>query len=187
MTTLADVRQMMRLELGTMAGAADWSDAELDRHAIRALEELSAEWPREETTQAETVAGSREIDLSAIGGLVEVEAVEYPPDRFPPVYVPFSRWAGLLSLHLDRAPAGGNARIYYTARHLLDGDGTTLEPFQVELLERASALADALTTGDAVPERFAAYARARLTAFRQLLHQYGRRNRVRSRRLYVPA
>jgi hypothetical protein len=197
MTTLADIREMMRVELGIAAGAADWSDAELDRHAARALEELSAEWPREETTQVATVPGSRDIDLSGVAGLIEVEAVEYPPGRYPPARVPFSRWADAISLHVEREPAGEPARLLYTARHILDEDGTTLAPFQVELLvsgavayaalERASALANTLTTASTAPERFAAYGRARLTAFRQLLQQYGRRNRVRGRRLYVPA
>ena len=39
----------------------------------------------------------------------------------------------------------------------------------------------------AAAERYAAWARARLTAFRQLLHTYGRKNRLRARRLYIPA
>ena len=76
--------------------------------------------------------------------------------------------------------------------------GTTLTAFQVDVLvtgaaayaalEQSAYLADRLATGgEAVTDRFGAYGRARLTAFHQLLHQYGRRNRVRGRRAYTPA
>ena len=100
-------------------------------------------------------------------------------------------------LHVDTEPDGGDAILFYTARHTLDGAGTTLDSFQCELvvagaaayaaLERSSSLSNVLATGDGAPERFASYARARLTAFHQLLRQYGRKNAVRGRRLYVPA
>jgi hypothetical protein len=55
-------------------------------------------------------------------------------------------------------------------------------------LEQSVATIDGLNTGGpAVPDQFAASARARLTAFGQLLRQYGRANRVTSRRLVSPA
>ena len=53
--------------------------------------------------------------------------------------------------------------------------------------EAASGSTGVLTLDPAAAERYAAWARARLTAFRQLLHTYGRKNRLRARRLYVPA
>ncbi len=54
-------------------------------------------------------------------------------------------------------------------------------------LEIAAFTIDRLTTNERVAQQYADWGRARLTAFHQLLHQYGRRNRVRGRRAYVPA
>ncbi|MCA9830076.1 MAG: hypothetical protein R3B97_07620 [Dehalococcoidia bacterium] len=196
MPTLSDVRDLVRADLGDPGGAR-WSDADLDRHIEHALDELSAAWPREASAALETTAGSRTLSLSSLAGLVEVEAVEYPADAYPPAFVGFQRWESLLTLHVDAEPTGDDATVRYTARHTLDGSGTTLTTFQVEVLvtgasafaalAESSEVADALTNVGVASERFAGYARARLTAFRQLLHQYGRRNRVRGRRLYVPA
>ena len=113
-------------------------------------------------------------------------------------YVSFATWATILTLDTETLPTGANAKLFYTARQALDGSGTTLSAFQVDVLvtgaaayaalEQSAYTADRVTTGGArVPERFDGYARARLTAFHQLLIQYGRRNRVRARRAYVPA
>jgi hypothetical protein len=103
----------------------------------------------------------------------------------------------LLTLHVDTAPAGADAKVYYTARHQLDVAGTTLSAFQADVLvtgasayaafEQSAFTVDRVTMGEAVAGGYAAYGRARLTAFRQLLLQYGRANRVRGRRTFVPA
>jgi hypothetical protein len=54
------------------------------------------------------------------------------------------------------------------------------------VLEQSVATVDTLNTGAQTPEVYAAWARARLIAFRQLPIQYGRDHRVRARRL-LPA
>jgi hypothetical protein len=130
--------------------------------------------------------------------LIEVEAVEFPEGEFPPSYVGFSQWGNTLALHTDRAPDGEDAKLFYTARHALDDTGTTL-PGQFEellatgagayaALEMSAFATDRLNTGGpGVAEQYASWARARLTAFRQLLFQHGRANRVRGRRLFTPA
>jgi len=199
MTTIADIRGRVRKDLGdTTAGAYRWSDDELDRHIARALEELSRAIPREQVALAATTPGSREIDLSGLASLIEVEAVEYPVDSFPPVMPGFSTWADSLTLHTETAPDGGDARLYYTAAHVVDGSGSTLAGFLEDVLaagagayaalEWAVAGIDRLNTGGPdVANQYESWGRARLTAFRQLLHQHGRSNRVRGRRLYVPA
>ncbi|MBK9612554.1 hypothetical protein [Candidatus Amarobacter glycogenicus] len=89
------------------------------------------------------------------------------------------------------------ARVHYTAAHTLDEEDSTLPAHLVDILvtgasayaalELASATTGTLNLDPEASEHYAAWARARLTAFRQLLHTYGRKNRVRSRRLYVPA
>lgn len=199
MTTLADIRGRVRKDLGdTAAGAYRWTDDQLDRHIERALDELSRAIPREQVATVATTAGSREVDLSGLTGLIEVESVEYPVDSFPPEMTGFSTWADSLTLHVERLPDGGVARIYYTARHVLDGSGSTLPSFLEDVLAAGAGAFAALeagiggidrlnTGGPDVAKQYESWGRARLTAFRQLLHQQGRSNRVRVRRLYLPA
>ncbi len=197
-TTITDVRDRIRKDLkDTDSANYRWADAQLDRHIDHALSELSAAWPQEKTASIAVTPGSRDLSLSTLTDLVEVEAAEHPIGSFPPSYEGFSRWAGTLTLLTDTAPASGNAKLYYTARHALDGSGTTLTALQVDVLvtgaaaysalEQSAYTADRLTTTGEAPDRFATYARARLTAFHQLLHQYGRKNQLRARRAYLPA
>ncbi len=196
MTTLADVRDRLRQDLSDTA-ALRWPDSQLDRHIEHALSELGLAMPRELSAELATTPGSRDLSLASLTGLVDVEAVEFPVDRFPPLYPGFSTWASTLSLHTPSPPDGTDARVYYTALHTLDGNGTTLTAQQVEVLLTGAGAYAALelasgSTGDleldpAAAERYSAWARARLTAFRQLLHTYGRKNRIRQRRLYTPA
>jgi hypothetical protein len=197
MTVLTDVRDRVRKDLrDTDSSAYRWSDDQLDRHIDHALTELSLALPLETTATLATTAGSREVSLAALD-VIEVEAVEYPLGQYPPSYVGFATWATSLMLQVDELPAGADAKLYFTARHVLDGAGTTLSPQQVDLvamgagayaaLEQELYAADRITTGERAGDSFGAWGRARLTAFRQLLIQYGRRSRVRTRRLYTPA
>ena len=198
MTTLADIRDRVRKDLhDTDSAAYRWSDDQLDRHIDHALSDLSLALPQEKTATIATTDGSREVSLAALSGLIEVEAAEFPVGEFPAAYAGFATWAGTLVLHTEALPTGDDVKLYYTARQELDGTGTSLTGEQVDLLvtgasayaalEQSVFTTDRVTTGDAVAERYAAWGRARLTAFHQLLHQYGRRNRVRQRRMYVPA
>jgi hypothetical protein len=197
-TTLADVRDRVRKDLrDTDAASYRWTDTQLDRHIDHALSELSAAWPQEKSTTMAVIAGSRDLSLAALADLIEVEAAEYPTGSYPPAYVGFATWATTLTLQTPTVPASGDAKLYYTARHGLDGTGTTLSAFQVDVLvtgaaayaalEQSAFTTDRLTATGEAAERFASYARARLTAFQQLLHRYGRRNRLRPRRAYQPA
>ena len=196
MVTLTEVRDRLRKDLSDIAEER-WADDQLDRHIEHALSELSLSIPQELTALLATTPDSRDVSVAAIEGLLEMEAVEFPVGEFPPSYAGFSLWGTTLALHLDVAPDGSDVKVYYTAAHSLDEDGSTLPDGLVDVLvtgasafaaqELASGRTDALTTDPAAAERYAAWSRARLTAFRQLLHTYGRKNRVRSRRLYIPA
>ena len=199
MTTLTDIRDRVRQDLDdTDTGNERWSDSQLNRHIERALRDLSLAIPREETAVIATTAGSRDISLAGIAGLMTVEAVEFPVDMFPATYARFSRWDDMLTLLCWDEPDGSEARIFYTASHTLDGSGSTL-PAHLEdvvatgasgyaALERSIATTDALNTGGSeTPANFGALGRAWLTAFQQLLSQHARERRVRNRRLYRPA
>lgn len=196
MVTLTNVRDRLRKDLSDVSEER-WPDDQLDRHIEHALSELSLSIPQELTSTLATTAGSRDLSIAALTGLMEVEAAEFPVGEFPPSYAGFSVWGITLALHVDDEPDGASVRLYYTAEHLLDEDGSTLQGPLVDVLvtgasafaaqELASGRTDALTTDPAAAERYAAWSRARLTAFRQLLHTFGRKNRVRAGRLYVPA
>ena len=198
MTTLSNIRTRVRQDLhDTDAANYRWSDSELDRHIQRALDETSRAIPQEASATLNTTPGSRDLSIAALGGLIEVEAVEFPVGEFPPSYISFSRWANAISLLVDTTPASAlPVVVYYTSQHTLDGSGTTLAGFQEDIvatgasayavLESSAGAIDRLATGGTeVPAQFLAWARAREIAFRQLLIQHARRNRVRARRTYV--
>jgi hypothetical protein len=183
MVTLSDVRDRLRQDLSDVAEDR-WPDDQLDRHIEHALGDLSLAIPQELTLLMATMSGSRDLAIGDIEGLVEVEAVEYPVGQFPPSYVGFSTWGTTIALHVDSAPDGSDAKLYYTAVHVLDDEDSTLADSQVDILitgasayaaqELSAGRTDVLTTDPAAAERYAAWARARLTAGRQLLHTVGR-------------
>ena len=135
---LTDMRAIVRRELHDEdANNYRWTDNELDRHIARAVEELSERIPYEQKATKATTSGSRELDISAVTDRVMVEAVEYPVDKFPRRYQPFSLWGDTLTLLGDEVPDGSNAYIYYGKLHTLDAQGSTI----------SSKLEDLVATG----------------------------------------
>lgn len=196
MTTLSAIRTRVREDLRD-SDAERWPDDQIDRHIAHALSDLSLAAPRELSDDVATTNGSRDVSLSAFEGLIEVEAVEYPAGQFPAAFVSFSTWGGTLTIQGATVPDGSEARVYYLATHALDSEGTTIPEHLLDVLatgasayaalELASYTANRLNLDPRASEKHLAWSRARLTAFQQLLHTYGRKNRVRERRLYVPA
>ena len=100
---LSETRTRVRRDLHDEdAGNYRWTDSELDRHIERAVRELSLAAPLEAKATLTTAAESRDLSLATLTDLVTVEAVEYPAGKYPPSYVPFSLWAGTLTLLVDR-------------------------------------------------------------------------------------
>ena len=197
---LAQMRARLRQDLHDEDSASQrWSDAELDRHIGRAVRELSLAIPLEAKVALATVAGSRDLSLSSLTDLVAVEAVEYPPGKYPPCYVAFSVWAGTLTLLVDQAPAAAEAvNLYYGKVHTLDANGSTIAAHLEEMvaagaaayaaLEWASFAANRVNVGGQdVWRSYLAWGQERLAAFARALARHGRRNAVRLRRLYTPA
>lgn len=197
---LAELRNRVRLDLrDTDPATQRWSDAELDRHIQRAVRELSLAIPDEAAAQLTATPGSRDVSLESLDGLIAVDAVEYPADRYPPVYAPFSRRGGTLTLLVDRAPQGPEpVRVLYARMHTVDANGSTVPPQFEELLATGAAAYAALEQaafavnrvnagGPDVWRQFQAWGHERLAAFTRELARHGRRNAVRVRRLYLPA
>jgi hypothetical protein len=174
-----------------------WSDDELDRHIAHAVKDFSEAIPWEQKATQPTTSGSREIDISTITERVMVQAVEYPVDRFPPVYQRFALWADTITLLGTEVPDGSDACIYYGKLHILDAETSTI-PVQREDLITAGACGYAAVEwalyasnrvnvgGTATPDEFSKWGREKLGYFRKELSRLGRKNRVRMRSLYQP-
>jgi len=173
-----------------------WSDAELDRHIDRALREFSQAVPQKSKATL-TTSASRELSLSTLSGLIVIEAVEYPVDKYPPAYVRFSRWGDTLTLLVDGVPtAGESVYIYYGKLHTLDATTSTIPPHLEDLVATGAAGYAAVewasyatnrvnVGGPATWQHYLTWGQERLAAFRRGLAR--ERRRLRRRQLYRPA
>ena len=197
---LSEMRTRVRRDLHDEdAGSYRWTDSELDRHIERAVRELSLATPHEAKATLTTAAESRDLSLSTLTDLVAVEAVEYPVDKYPPSYVPFSLWAGTLTLLVDEVPLSAQTvNVYYGQMHTLDADTSTIPPQLEEVVADGGAAYAAIewasfatnrinAGGDDVWQHYLTWGQERLAAFASALAQQGRRNAVRVRSLYTPA
>ncbi|MCX7912374.1 MAG: hypothetical protein N2506_05380 [Dehalococcoidales bacterium] len=175
-----------------------WSDAELARHINRAVREFSEAVPFQTRAVFPTAAGSRELDISSLSGMVMVEAVEYPLGLFPPGYRQFSVWGNTLTILNGAVPDGSDCCVYYGTLHTLDGSGSTVPPRYEELVVSGAcgfaAVAGAIGAvnrinlgGGAVSRDYLQWGMQRLRDFRSEIRRLGRKNRVRVSSFYVPA
>ncbi|MDO8750364.1 MAG: hypothetical protein Q7K03_04370, partial [Dehalococcoidia bacterium] len=146
-----------------------------------------------------TTAGSRDLSLATVAGLVAVEAVEHPAGLYPPSYVRFNVWSGTLTLLVDSAPSGGlGVNVYYGAVHTLDATASTLPANLEDLVATGAAAYAALewasfatnrinVGGEDVWRQYLVWGQELMAAFMRRLSQLSRKNAVRARSLYVPA
>jgi hypothetical protein len=173
-----------------------WTDSDLDRHIDHAVRELSLSSPLEAKATLSTAAESRDLSLSSLSDLVEIEAVEYPVGDYPPSYVRFNVWADTLTLLIDSLPGGGeNVYVYYGKLHALDTDSSTI-PAKLEdlaalgaaayaAIEWASFATNRVNLGGAETWRnYLTWGQDRLAEFMKGLAKHSRKNTVRVRRLY---
>ncbi len=200
MTTITGIRGRVRTDLHD-EDSQDyrWTDAELDRHIGRAVNELSLAVPLEAKATVITAAGSREVSIAGLSDRVAVEAVEYPTGRYPPFYVRFSVWMDTLTMHIDGVPvAGETVAVHYTRPHTLDAAGSTVPPPLEDLvatgatgyaaLEWASFATNRINVGgEEVWRQYLAWGQDRISAFLSGLAERGRRNTIRARSLYTPS
>jgi len=195
---LTDMRAIVRRDLHDEdSGNYRWTDDELDRHIAHAVKEFSEHIPCAQKATKATTSGSREMDIATITDRIMVEAVEYPVDKFPKRYQPFSLWGDTLTLLGDEVPDGSDAYIYYGRLHTIDVDGATI-PAQLEDLIATGACGYAAVEwavyavnrvnvgGTVTPREFLGWGNQKLKHFRQELLRLGRRNRVRVSSLYKP-
>ena len=173
-----------------------WTDSELNRHIDHAVRELSLSCPLEAKATLSTTAGSRDLSLSSLSDLVEIEAVEYPAGNYPPSYGRFSVWVDTLTLLIDSLPGDAeDVYVYYGKLHILNADSSTL-PAKLEdlvalgaaayaAIEWASFATNRVNLGGAETWRnYLAWGQDRLAAFMKGLSKHSKKNTVRVRQLY---
>ncbi|MBI4200196.1 MAG: hypothetical protein HY535_06965 [Chloroflexi bacterium] len=181
------------------ATAYRWTDNELDRHIQRALDEVSVASPVEAKATLTTTAGSRDLSLSSLTGLIAVEAVEYPTGKYPPSYVRFSLWASALTLLVDAAPTGAESVwVFHGKLHTLDATTSTLPSSLEDLVATGAAAYAALewssfatnrvnVGGEEVWRQYLTWGQDRMAAFLRRLTKLGQKHAVRVRSLYTPS
>ena len=195
---LTDMRAIIRSDLQDEDSENyRWTDTEINRHIAHAVNDFSEHLPYEQRATKATSSGSRELDISSLTGRVAVDAIEYPVDKFPRRYQPFSLWGDTLTLLGDEIPDGSDAYIYYGEVHAIDAESSTI-PAQFEDLVAAGAAGYAAIEwavyavnrvnvgGTVTPEEFTEWGDRKLKYFRQELRRLGRRNRIRVSSLYIP-
>ena len=142
-----------------------------------------------------TTSGSREIDISSITDRVNVDAVEYPVDKFPKNYQRFSLWGDTLTLLGPDIPDGSNAYVYYGKLHTLSVSTSTIATSHEELVAVGAggyaatewaiyAVNSTNVGGRGTPEDFRKWGQGQLAQFRREIRRLGRRGRIRMRSFY---
>ena len=194
---LNDIRSRIRKDLHDEDSQNyRWTDSELNRHIDHALRELSLSCPLEAKATLSTTADSRDLSLSSISDLVEIEAVEYPRGNYPPSYVRFSVWADTLTLLSDSVPGDAeDVYVYYGKLHTLNADSSTIPPKLEDLvalgaaayaaIEWASFATNRVNLGGAETWRnYLTWGQDRVADFMKGLAKHSRKNTVRVRQLY---
>jgi hypothetical protein len=198
MPDLDDFRARLRIELHDEdSNNYRWTDATLNRHLVRASNQISLVRPREQKTTLQTSAGSRELSLSSLTDLVRIEAVEWPVDQWPRRYVAFSVWGTTLEMLTDETPAGTeDAAVYWGSLHTLTTSASTLPTHLEDILVLGGAAYAALewasfatnranVAGAQAVEDYQAWGEQKLRQFGEELQKLA--SRVKTSRLFQPA
>ena len=192
-----DLRTRLRQELHDEdSGAYRWTDAVLNRHIDRAVRELSAVWPRERKTTAQTAAGSRDVSVT-LDQLVRIEAVEYPTAEWPPAFVQWQLYGSVLTLLLESAPAAvADVNVYWGQLHAVDATQSTLPTAAEDAVVTGAGGYAALEWANFATNRanvagveaaagYRAWGTAQLRRFQELLDGFGERARLRVSALFT--
>lgn len=137
------LRDLLRLDLKDPASAANWSDAELDRHIAHAIEEYSLAFPYKRTTQLTATAGVRTLSLATLTHPISIEAVEWPTGNYPRTMVDFyyDQVNGTLTLLGDSAPASTTlaVNVTYDSLHTVSASQLTVPEYHYALVLQGAA------------------------------------------------
>ena len=198
-TTLALLRDRVEQTLSD-TGNTIWSTTDLDEAIRIALDEYTQVSPHHAIATLTLSAAGREISLTSITALLHVLRVWWKytstDPEYPPQWREFEQWPGpLLFINDGIEPASGDVvRIFYTARHTLNGldsaTATTLPDEHVSLivagaagqaaLSYAQAMSDRLTVDGWTSKRFTDYANLKLQQFTDGLRRIARQHAAQS-------
>jgi len=199
MATLTTLRAQLRQDLHDGDAANErWANAILDRHIERVKREISVVLPRPQKNTLTTTASSRDLSITTLTDLVDVQAVEWPTGEWPPAYKQWSLWDTTLTLLVENAPSGvENVNVFWGKVHTVDGTTSTLPVYAEEALLLGAAGYAALewasfatnranVEGDAAFAHYRTWGQDLLRLYEKQLREYGERSRVRASRLYAP-
>jgi len=160
-----------------------WTDAVLNRHIQHAIDRVGQASPRLASLTRVAPASPRRIDLSGDlpAAYAWVEAIEYPLDRYPQLFLPFREEpaARVYLLTSELPPQGAAIRVWYAARYAVD-DSSSDMPVALEPAVLAGAFAFAcpdqaadtiakITPAGAGPEGYCAVGDAACARFEAML------------------
>lgn len=178
---------LLALDLGD-AGGETWTEEELARAVEKALGEYTLWLPLRQEAVLTLEEDGRQVDLSALGGLLGVERVWFPYEdgAWPPQWCSFECIGPALTLLTPALPqAGQQLRLVYWAAHRIAGlsgaEETTLPAEDLELLlmgaagcaalERSRSAVGSINVSGYTPVHWAEWANDRLEGFRRRLRE----------------
>ncbi|OGF22112.1 MAG: hypothetical protein A2V63_13405 [Candidatus Eisenbacteria bacterium RBG_19FT_COMBO_70_11] len=197
MTLLATVRTEVRRDLHDEdATAYRWTDTVLDRHIDRAVDDYSRASPLETKSTLSTVAGSRDISISALVPRIRIVAVEWPVASWPPDYSRFSVWGETLTLDVPSPPSAiENAYVYWHKAHTLTTGASDIPDLHDGIIQTGAAAYAALewasyasnrlnVAGNEAWGQYYEFGNRRLAEFKAMLRALPEQNRLRQHALY---
>lgn len=184
---ISTLRALLTLDLGDAEGST-WTDDELDRAVGKALGDYTAWFPQRREAILTLEAGGRQVDLSALEGLLAVERVWFPYEEgsWPPQWRPFECIGTTLNFLTPASPEAGQqlCLVYWGAHYIAGLAGaaeTTLPAEDVELLlvgaagyaalERSRSAIGSMNVSGYTPVQWAEWARGRLEQFHRRLKE----------------
>lgn len=119
------------------ASTAIWGTAEIRQAMDDALVTISEYIPRLAKGTVSFASTARELSLSGLSDLMDVDAVEFPIDEHPKRYVNFTKRGGTVILddYLPSVATSDTAYIWYFIPHEISGTATnTLSPREQPIL-----------------------------------------------------
>jgi len=109
-----------------------WTDGEVESAVLRVVAEYSLRAPIEQQDDIATADGDREVDISTLTGLLEVESVEFPIGESPKYMQHFEHWAG--HLYTEDYGDGTGARVRWFKKHTLTAESTSIPAEHEEII-----------------------------------------------------
>jgi hypothetical protein len=186
------MRTIVRRDLKDEESPQRFTDDDIDRAIVRAVNELSKYSPLQQKTIVSTVSGSYEVDISSLESRLSVDRLEFPVNESPRKYVRFEVYQDTLTLR-DTQGDGTDCTVYWTTVHMLDAGSSTIPAYQEDLVALGATAYAALVLsqyatdkanygGENVDRDYLYWAKGRLIEFEKGLKKL--RSRLKTSQLY---